>query len=331
MRYDFFDLLMRLSEVTSYIESDKIIRKMREFIKILGIKKYSFMLYNPEDETLSIRDGIGISDELKRKLKLKIQEGVAGKVVGTGKPIFIKNIKDAQEYKEFFPQRERPDESLLSLPLKFSDRIFGVLNLHFNPAVNVDQVTLQYLAIIAHQISIALSNAYNHEESMSDKMTKLLCHEYFMKRISDEIELSYRYRLPLSLLFIDIDKFKEINDTYGHQTGDYVIKTIAKILKSSTRITDILSRYGGEEFAILLPETNEEGAYEVAERLRKIVETYDFNYSGKKLKVTVSIGVASYDGKRRSKPETIIKEADTALYEAKNLGRNRTVIRGKLE
>lgn len=331
MRYNLFDLLIKLSEVMSYIETDKIIRKLREFIKTLGIKKYSIMLYNQEDQTLSIRNGIGISDEVKRKLKLKIQEGVAGKVIGTGKPIFIKNIKQAEEYKDFFSQKERPDESLLSLPLKFSDRIFGVLNLHFNPAVNIDKITLQYLAIVAQQISIALSNAYNHEASLSDKMTGLLCHEYFIKRLSEEVELSNKYKLPLSLLFIDIDKFKVINDTYGHQTGDYVIKTIAKILKSSTRITDILGRYGGEEFAILLPETNEDGAYGVAERIRKLIEPYEFNYGNKKLKITVSIGVASYDGKRKIKPETIIKEADNALYRAKNLGRNRTVVAGKSE
>lgn len=314
--------MQALSEITSNLETDKIIRKTKNFFHSIKIKKFSFMLFDKDENVMKIRDSIGIKDEIKRTIKLKISEGVAGKAAQLLKPIYIPNISKAPEYKEFFSPKQRPKESLLALPLEFSNELFGVLNIHQDKKINKQERQLYYL--IAKQISIALANAKNYELSLSDTMTGLFNHEYFIKRLNEEIETSQKFRLPLSLMLVDIDHFKKINDTYGHQAGDYILIAIAKLLKSSLRLTDIIARYGGEEFAVILPDTDIDSAYAAAERIRRLIETKKFLFNEKIITVTVSVGISELD-KRTKSAEELIKKADDALYEAKSTGRNRVV------
>ncbi len=138
-----------------------------------------------------------------------------------------------------------------------------------------------------------------------------------MKR---EIELAHRQRNPLSLLVVDLDFFKKINDEYGHIAGDYVLKTLVTCLSDTMRSSDMLFRYGGEEFTLLLAGTDKEGAYKFAERVRRAVANYPFIYNGKEIPVTASIGVASLASQDDAKQ--LFEKADTALYQAKHGGRN---------
>ncbi len=157
----------------------------------------------------------------------------------------------------------------------------------------------------------------------TDGLTTLYNHRVFQDRLTEEIERAERYKRRLYLLMIDIDHFKGFNDTYGHQTGDDVLKAIAKIIKGNTRKVDFPARYGGEEFAVILPETEEEDARRVAERLRRAVVDYPFYLNdGTRVNLTVSIGGACFPDDATEK-EALISKADTALYHAKNGGRNR--------
>lgn len=279
------------------------------------------MLYNENSGFLEIREAINVSDEIKRKVKLKINEGIAGKTARTLKPVYVKDIRNANEYKEFYTDRVKPNESLLSLPLAFSGVLFGVLNLHFSKDKGLSEEEIKVYEVISKQISIALSNARNYEAMLSDRMTGVFNHDYFVRRLKEEIEISRMFKLALSLLLVDIDYFKKINDTFGHQVGDFILIELAKLLKNSVRLTDIVARYGGEEFAVILAETKLNDAVIVAERLRKLVEATRFTMGKHNLNITISIGVASLDMKTKS-PEQLIKRADMALYEAKKLGRN---------
>jgi diguanylate cyclase (GGDEF)-like protein len=137
-----------------------------------------------------------------------------------------------------------------------------------------------------------------------------------------ELYRSFRYDHPLSLLMLDIDFFKRVNDKYGHQTGDIVLKMVADSFKTSLRDTDICGRMGGEEFAILLPETNAEKALEIANRLLSTIAATEINLLDTKLQVTVSIGLSALTSNQDS-IDLLISKADKALYEAKNTGRNR--------
>lgn len=164
--------------------------------------------------------------------------------------------------------------------------------------------------------------------AVTDGLTMLFNRRYFQDSLTREFRRLARHRaLPLlALAMIDIDHFKRLNDTHGHQAGDQVLKGLGKVLKNCVRLTDIIARYGGEEFVIVMPETDAEGMAVVAERIRSSVESMETMYAGSVIKVTVSIGVASYpDGDIRSEDE-LVKAADKALYVAKDQGRNRIVV-----
>jgi two-component system cell cycle response regulator len=138
-----------------------------------------------------------------------------------------------------------------------------------------------------------------------------------------EMYRAKRYKFPLTLLMADLDHFKKVNDTMGHLAGDYVLRETAELLKKSLRKSDVAARYGGEEFAVLLPETPQEGAFILAERLREKLAATCFNYGEHTIYVTMSIGIAAHSPETDSSNADLIKKADTALYRAKEDGRNR--------
>ncbi len=173
-------------------------------------------------------------------------------------------------------------------------------------------------------------------EAVHDGLTKLYTQKYFKEHLEREISRAHRYKRPLSLIMCDIDRFKQFNDTYGHLAGDAALKTVAQIISNNVRSSDIAARYGGEEFAVLLVEAGLEEARSVATRMKKLteqaveiadrikdkVEHTTLAVDHKKVNVTISMGVASYAGEEGYKPEYLISEADLALYESKNKGRN---------
>jgi two-component system, cell cycle response regulator len=156
-----------------------------------------------------------------------------------------------------------------------------------------------------------------------DSLTNLYNHRYFHDRIVEEFSRSKRYGLALSCVLVDIDFFKKINDTYGHQAGDEILKKLAGIILAGIRDVDVAARYGGEEFAIILPHTTLENATTYSERIRHSVDKADFQFEGNSIRVTVSLGVASLPENNPQTHTDIIRFADDALYAAKNTGRNR--------
>ncbi|MFO7890172.1 MAG: diguanylate cyclase [bacterium] len=161
--------------------------------------------------------------------------------------------------------------------------------------------------------------------AVTDGLTGLFNYRAFKNQIHYEIIRSKRFNLPVSLLMIDIDHFKRYNDTFGHPKGDKVLKQFSELLTVNLREVDTIARYGGEEFAIILPGTNKKASFIVAEKLRKLIEEYDFPLSEKlpDKKLTISIGIASFPIDVEDE-ENLILSADKALYKAKNTGRNRS-------
>ncbi len=164
--------------------------------------------------------------------------------------------------------------------------------------------------------------------SSIDPMTQLYNRRYFSKISKHILDLSKREKTKLSLLMIDIDNFKKINDTYGHQVGDDVIISLAKKLEKYTRASDIICRFGGEEFVILLPETSIDGATIISEKIREVISDEVINFSHKeKLKFTISIGLTQIKNETDMNIDVLINRADKALYDAKNSGKNKVCIR----
>ncbi|HEY9857399.1 MAG TPA: diguanylate cyclase [Stenomitos sp.] len=192
-----------------------------------------------------------------------------------------------------------------------------------------DEAQTQAKAAHEQQMEMALRLYDLYEEAqnqaITDGLTGLATHAFFQQRLAQEMSESFRYHHPLSFIIFDLDHFKPINDTYGHQAGDIVLKEASAMLKAKVRTSDLVARYGGEEFAIILPQTTEEDAYNLAERLRQELEQMEIQINAdRKLKVTASIGLASR-GENDATPKELIKRADMALYAAKNGGRNRVV------
>jgi diguanylate cyclase (GGDEF)-like protein len=177
-------------------------------------------------------------------------------------------------------------------------------------------------------LSQALQNNLHYEHSVRDVKTGLYNHGYFMTRLNEEIARTRRESAVSSLMVMDVDKFKNFNDTYGHLAGDRVLESLAYTIKQTVRTGDIPSRFGGEEFTILLPNTPRQTAWLVAERLRMSVSALKVPWKPPLPQVTISLGVVSFDKHTNAAPEDIISRADEALYQSKENGRNRTSVWG---
>jgi diguanylate cyclase (GGDEF)-like protein len=162
-----------------------------------------------------------------------------------------------------------------------------------------------------------------NERATHDGLTKLTNYQRFQEVLDEEMYRAKRYTFPLTLLMVDLDHFKKVNDTLGHLAGDYILRETAELLKQSLRKSDVAARYGGEEFAVLLPETPQEGAFILAERLREKLAATRFTYGDQAVFITMSIGIAAHSPKTDSSNADLIKKADTALYRAKKERRNR--------
>lgn len=180
---------------------------------------------------------------------------------------------------------------------------------------------VRLIKVFAVQLGAAVKNAQLYEQAITDGMTKLYLHRYFKQRLLDEIKRAARFKRSLALIMVDIDHFKLLNDNYGHQTGDDVLRHVAAILRRAVRTHDLPVRYGGEEFALVLPETDMTGAVAVAERIRRSIENDYLEVSGVVLKITASFGVSVFPD-CADDMDSLIKAADVAMYWSKEHGRN---------
>ena len=173
--------------------------------------------------------------------------------------------------------------------------------------------------------ALRVAKAELEQLARTDAVTGLLNRRAFHDELGVEFRRSQRYGRAFSLLMIDIDHFKLVNDTHGHQFGDFVLAEVSDVLQASLRESDIVARYGGEEFVVMLPETPEEDARGVAEKLRAAVASRAFARAGEGAAVTVSIGLCSLTGQRLESEDELVRAADEALYEAKRAGRDRVI------
>lgn len=192
----------------------------------------------------------------------------------------------------------------------------------FEPEEMVARIRV-HMQIKTLQDELRRSNQLLLELAQTDPLTRLCNRRHLYEKLEVELNRCFRGGNPLSLVMTDIDHFKQVNDKFGHQVGDEVLTKVADLLQEQLRTYDLASRYGGEEFCLVLPETDLEAACEVAERIRQRAEEMSFNSPMDNYKLTMSFGVAAYDGTTDGSIDEIIRVADDALYEAKNAGRNR--------
>jgi len=299
---------------------------------LASAERASLMLPEETNKELLIKAVRGMNESIAKNIRVTAGAGIAGRVFVEGKPLIVADIESQLSMQKRSNYRTR---SFLSIPLKTGEEVIGVLNLAdrvdggtFSEA---DMVFLQYFASCA---SIAIKGAQYYQKSeevkalsLTDSSTGLFNRRYFDERLLEELQRAIRYDSPFSLAFLDIDDFKVFNDTEGPNAGDGILKALADIARKSIRSIDIIARFGGEKFSIIMPETESEEAFLVLERVRinikALIPSAWKNFPREK--ITVSTGLATFpeDGKDAN---TLIRNVDRALYGAKLQGKDRTVV-----
>jgi diguanylate cyclase (GGDEF)-like protein len=241
---------------------------------------------------------------------------------------------EQEHFGHFFTSDDLPLAHVAIIPLYLRGEYLGTLNLGSSQSGRFFEViTEDFLAHLGMIVGICFENRLNIETirrtSYVDTLTGVNNRRFLEQRIGEELARCQRSSDPLTCLFLDIDFFKSVNDRYGHLVGDTVLSTVAKTIKGQLRNNDVLARYGGEEFVALLTNINQSTGFEIAERIRKNVQSLKITFSEITIPVTLSIGLATYRSDRKNPLTTseaasrLINTADSALYQAKNNGRNR--------
>ena len=333
------ETLQRISQLATFNEIGKAITSSLDLKEILNIVmekiselfhpgNWSLLLVSEDGEELTFEIAVGEGSEKLKDMRLKIGEGVAGWVAREKKPIFVPDVsKDKRYCKKVDGITNFKTHSIICLPLVTRGKCLGVielLNRVEGEAFGEEDMLL--LTTIADYTAIAIENAAFlkrvHELSIKDDLTKLFNPRYLHSRLESEVERARRFKYDLSMLFIDLDYFKNINDNYGHLCGSKLLTEVARLLEASVRSIDMAFRYGGDEFIIVMPETSKENALLVAEKLRRVIKDAVFlTEEGINCKLTASFGVASYPVDAKDKND-LIHLADNAMYKVKNKNRD---------
>lgn len=304
--------------------------------ELLQSERASLLVLNEDSNELIMKAASGLATDPAKVDPIRVGEGISGQVIHSGRPIVTEDLR--LEGRTPAPvERRYKTNSFISYPIAIGGRKIGVLNVADKASGRTfNEVDLSLLELIGPQVALALERAEWQERatefqlmSITDPLTGLPNRRYLEERLMEELNRSKRYDYPMSFLMIDIDDFKAYNDKNGHQAGDLALQITAHCLKSGLRSADVASRYGGEEFCILLPQTALTEAGQIAERIRQRVSTTHFPHGKTQPlgRVTVSIGVSTYSAMVNTS-ENIIAAADRALYQAKNMGKDRVEFYG---
>jgi len=292
--------------------------------RVLRYQHFSILLLDREKGVLLLKGKIEFGKKLKYSDPPEIPlSGITGSVLKEGKGVRIYEVKDDPRY---IPGLEGA-HSEMTVPMISQGKTTGVLNAESRMVGAFSEQDHKIFSILAGSAAMALENASLHrkmeELTIIDELTGIYNYRYFVHKLENELKRARRYHQSLSLMMIDIDWFKKYNDTYGHLFGNLILKDLARVIKSCIRDVDILIRYGGEEFVVILPQTGKEDARYIGERIRSKVEQTQFEDKKKRLKVklTVSLGVATYP-ENGTDAEELVKSVDQALYLAKGKGKN---------
>lgn len=329
-----------LHEVTDSLKPDEIYHILaRRVARVLNISKCSMVLAKAGDQV-----GVVVAayeNPMLRNLQIDLARyPEIRKALSTGRPVLVADVATDPLYEAERTRWERegikvPTRSAVALPFSMKDQQIGVFFLRTTgDDLPLTRADAQFAETVIETAVAAIEKAYDFESAVSDKqrleklaatdaLTGTMNRRALAEALEAELDRARRYKLGISILLADIDRFKQINDTRGHLAGDSVLRQVGEILRREARSVDIVARYGGEEFVVVMPETGLQGATIFAERLRQRIEKHDFADTGDQpLNLTVSIGLAAFPDDKVQSAEGFVAVADQALYRAKNEGRN---------
>ncbi|MEK6735969.1 MAG: DUF484 family protein [Pseudomonadota bacterium] len=333
----FQNLELQLMQCESLAELIHVL--LKDYKEQLDLETVTLSLYDPDSEIRNLLKWLDADNELNFLHLSFAFDPPEHLALFADKDLPVLGLYDPDLHGQLFPNVTQPIKSVALLLLKRDSRIIGSLNLADSKSNRFKSNSgTDFLQRLSAVISVCFSMTILRENlrniGLKDALTGINNRRFFDQRLPEEISRSRRYRNPLTCLFIDVDHFKQFNDKYGHASGDQILKQVAHSIRQELRLTDVVGRYGGEEFAALLVETDEEKAFEVAERIRKHIQDLRIEFSGCSTNVTVSIGIAGIqhlaDDKRTLAEigNMLVETADQALYQAKQSGRNRVIKTG---
>ncbi|MDR1511535.1 MAG: sensor domain-containing diguanylate cyclase [Endomicrobium sp.] len=309
-------------------------QRIRDF-KEIGKIFQSLQASSVERKIIEKSEDIAYKFIGKGSWKLKKYEDndvLASYIKSTSLPLMIRDATNDNRFLFLRQQNSSNKMSFIATSIKFNEVFWGILQGSSNIKNFFSEHDLRQLSLLSGIVSTVLDNFYLCKQlqtlAITDGLTGLYNQTYFKEILREEIDRSRSNRFPLSLGILDVDFFKNINDRYGHQSGDSILRQVSSILRSRFRRTDFVARYGGEEFAFVMLRTNSREAVKILEHIRLKIEKQSFFLPIESLypiqiKITVSIGFASLTGNSHISEEKFIKNVDSALYKAKQLGRNR--------
>ena len=295
---------------------------------ILSIDYFTLFIYDQDKRTLNLM--CHNRPDIESSFSLPLSDSpIMEAAILSGKYILEESFIDSKYYRESDSKFFKKDY-FATIPLKIEKEIMGVLNINDGEQVSFNVSNLHFVLKLSEFISMTVSNAILYEKakklSVTDGLTGISNRPKMEQTLQSEFERSMRYGSPLAVVLLDVDHFKVVNDTYGHQKGDEILLAFASLLKKFCRANDVAARYGGEEFLMILPQSNAQGAFKIAERVREEMMKLNFTGQESNFNVTTSCGVAELDRDDMKSADQLISAADHALYEAKNSGRNKTII-----
>lgn len=307
---------------------------MQKISELLKTSNWSLLLIDEEKHELFFEIAVGENADKLKNLHLAMGEGIAGWVAMTGEALLIPDVnKDSRFTTKMDDVTNFKTQSVICVPLRSKGRVLGVVELinkledtQFNPH------DLQILTILTDYAAIAIENAKYmqrvQELTIKDDLTSLYNSRYLHLMLESEMGRSKRYDLHFSMIFLDLDHFKYVNDKYGHIIGSKVLRETAEVIKMELRKPDIPIRYGGDEFVVLLPETDKKGAYKVASRMRELLNNHSFlKEDGLNLKLTASFGVSAYPEDADNTLD-LVRLSDQAMYRVKETTRDGIALAG---
>jgi diguanylate cyclase (GGDEF)-like protein len=328
-QYEELSALFQISRsLTSVLDQNLLFEKVFSVLRDrLRCDHIVLLLYLPGSESLEVKKTTGLDAGTENGLSFNLGEGISGLAAANMSPIYSNDLS-ADDRNLNYKGRWVTSGSLLSVPMVLQNRLIGVLNIHHSQKDAFDPVAQQMAQAIADQTAISIENSRLYEKtrtlSATDDLTGLANRRQFQDYLQREWEQSRRYHSTFSLLMLDIDHFKDYNDTHGHLKGDIALKKVAALLMQYTRGIDLVARFGGEEFVVLLPKADKEGSLAVANKLCRCIEDEHFNgmeESQPQKKLTVSIGTSTFPSDSTDIYD-LLNLADDALYKAKRNGRN---------
>ena len=315
--------------LTSSLQLDQVLRTIMEKIdEFLHPDTWSMLLVDEIKQELYFELAIGRNAHTLKDIRIKMGQGIAGWVAANQQAVIVPDVsRDTRFFAQVDEKTKMETHSIVAVPVRFRDHCLGVIELiNCFGMEGFGDRDLALLEALADFAAIALENARHvqriHELTITDDCTSLYNARHLNFILETEIYRSQRYGYEFSLVFLDLDHFKAVNDTHGHLAGSKLLAEIGQVLRNNCRLIDFAFRYGGDEFVILLPQTSKESACVVARRLHRLIrETTWLTSEDLNIRITTSAGVASYPTDARTKAQ-LLHLADEAMYLVKNSTRD---------